>query len=159
MKSLVMSAVAFFFLTGFGSIGGCSIFGGQMDPKTVQQAQTAVYQIKAGYDAAQKVALVYLKYPRCDTPGALAPFCTKQEIVDSIKRADALAYAALNAAEAAVRAPEFGESKISAVISSARAAKDLFKDITDKLPVKPGDAKASPGSTKVGSIPLLTRFA
>jgi len=144
-KAIALGFFAVIFLTGFT---GC----GSMEPKTVKQAQTAVIEVRLGYGVAQRAALVYLKYPRCDAPGALAPFCTKQEVVDAIKRADKLTISILDAAEAAVRAPEFGESQIDAVVTSARAALKLFKDLSDKLPVKP-DSKAAPaGDTKLGGI-------
>jgi hypothetical protein len=135
-------------VTGFN---GCA----PMEPRTVAEAQRAVHQIKIGYSAAQRAFLKYSKYPPCSTPGVLVPFCTNPEVIAAGKRADALAYATLNAAEAAVHAPEFGESQIGAVIASARAALKIFKEVTDKLPVKP-EAKAKPEPSKVSGIALLT---
>lgn len=124
MKALVVAAI----LTCMTA--GC--VQAQINPDT---AERTVYAIKSHYVAAQKVAVQYIRLPRCGSEGALQ-LCSSPAVVAKIQRADALASSAINTAEAAVRAPEFGENGISQIITSAKAASRMLSDITATLKVQ-----------------------
>lgn len=112
------------------SLVGCA--AAQVKP---EDAGRTVFAIYSDYVTAEKIAVQYIRLPRCGSEGALA-VCSDPKVVAKIQRVDKLADLSIKAAEAAVRAPEFGDSSISQMVVSARAAKDLFLGITATLKVK-----------------------
>jgi hypothetical protein len=91
-----------------------------------KSADTQLYTIRAGYDATVLApAVAYARLPRCSdmTP---AP-CSRQEVVDEIRKADTSAAAALDAAEAVVR--HHPDLDASAYIDAAQQAAGAVRKI------------------------------
>lgn len=97
-------------------------------PNTPQQT---VYAAKATYVGAAETALRYMNLPRCAAP-AVQP-CSSQAVVDGIKKADNIAFAALEQAEAVVRTPGFGESAVTSAVAAAQGAVRAFVEIVPQI--------------------------
>lgn len=96
--------------------------------------QAAVYQAKQNYDVALQAALLYEALPDCATAGS--QLCSTHAAKLKIQQAKNVASPALQAAESAVRSPDFDKSTASAVIASANAAVIALSAIVAALPKK-----------------------
>ena len=94
-------------------------------------AQT-VFALEAGYDAALNIAIAYATLPRCAPAGPV--LCSDAAIVRQANAVAQQAWAALRAAEAAVRTAAPNRSRIVQAIAAAQAALAAFRAITDHLP-------------------------
>lgn len=106
-------------------VGLVFILAGCATPESPQQA---VFQAKVGYAVALSAAVAYNNLPRCGEPP-----CSDPAIVAQLRRADNTAIAALDASEAAVRTPGFGESLVTSAVAAAKAALAAFVSITSSL--------------------------
>lgn len=97
---------------------------------TPQSPAESVFQAKTAHAVALRSAVAYRELPRCNP--APQP-CHDPAVVQQLQKADRTADAALDAAEAAVRTPGFGESVIASAVASAKAALAAFTSITDGL--------------------------
>lgn len=102
------------------AVAGCS---------TPQSPAETVFQAKTAHAVALRSAVAYRELPACPK----APVCHDPAVVAQLQKADRTADAALDAAEAAVRTPGFGESVIASAVASAKAALAAFTSITDTL--------------------------
>jgi acetoin utilization deacetylase AcuC-like enzyme len=98
-----------------------------------QSPAETVFQAKTAHAVALRSAVAYRELPRCDS--GQRP-CHDPAVVEQLQKADRTADAALDAAEAAVRTPGFGESVIASAVASAKAALTAFVSITDTLRTK-----------------------
>ena len=105
-KRYVLSTVLVLLLAGCGAITGAS-------------PAADVFAMRAGYDAAVLTpAATYASLPRC-VPAAPRP-CSEQAVVNQLRKADAAAKAALDAAETVVRDTPRVDARTA--ISAAREA-------------------------------------
>lgn len=107
-KSLIMLIAAAALAVGCASTG------------PVQTPAQAVFAAKGSYNAALTVAVAYKRLPRC-SDAQPAP-CSKPELIAQLQKADNVAAAALDAAEAAVRTPLVGATATARALSAAQAA-------------------------------------
>jgi hypothetical protein len=98
-------------------------------PETPAQS---VFLAESDYAAGLKIELAYSNLPRCPK----AKLCSDVSIIKKVQIADNVAYVALKDAQAAVRTPGYGDSKITTVVASATALTKAFVDITQTLGVK-----------------------
>lgn len=90
-------------------------------------AQRNVYATREAYVIALREAVKYESMPRC-TAAAPTPSlkCSDPAIVAQIRKADTVAVAALDAAEAAVRTPQIGTDASSRAVQTASSAFAAF---------------------------------
>ena len=116
-------AIAFFLALACVIIAGCAV-----TPHTPQQT---VYQIESEYQVVLAAAVAYKHLPAC---GGSAPLiCADPAVVAKLQQADTTASAAIFAAQAAVRDPNFDKSKADAVLIAAEQALAVLTAITPKV--------------------------
>lgn len=92
-----------------------------------QTAQQKVFAAGTVYETAVKAALVYVNLPRCITP-KVQP-CSEPGVVDEIKKADNVAFAALTQAKAVVTDPTKTASVANAAAASVESALIVFNAV------------------------------
>lgn len=107
------------------ALAGCAA-----GPGTTTPAQT-VYAAKSAYAAALTVAVAYESQKRC-APAVPQP-CSDPDVVAQLRRADKVAAASLDAAEAAVRTPVIGPDAAGKAIAAANAALTALQAIVITL--------------------------
>jgi hypothetical protein len=107
---------AFFIGVALAVLAGCASFGNINSA----EAQRAVFGMKEAYKAALQQAVKYESQPRCSA--TVTAQCSKPEVVAQLRKADKVADAALDAAEAAVRSPDIGNDAMSKSMQTANAA-------------------------------------
>jgi len=117
MKRLAILACAL-------AVTGCALFAAAETP-----AQK-VYAARVAYGAALKVALQYESLPRRGT-GAPA-ICSDVKAVEIIRKAQVSADTSLNAAEATVLTPGFGDNVYASVAIAAVNAASAFAEISNQ---------------------------
>lgn len=101
-------------------------------PKSPAQA---VFQLKGDYAAALSIETAYDKLPTCGTDFS-GYVCKDLKLAKTVRQIDDSAYAALGAAESAVRTPGFGEERVTTAVATATNAIAAFVSITSTLGVK-----------------------
>lgn len=104
-------------------------------PSAMDAANKSAYTAKASYAAALVVAGQYVKLTRCEAPAAPA-LCSKQAVVDQIRKADLAADAATQAAENAVRTLGSDPLIVSAAVEAAKQSVAALTTITDTYKAK-----------------------
>lgn len=102
-------------------------------PKNPQQAG---YALRTEYAAALDAADQYGRLPFCNGPTD-PTICAKRDVVIKIKAAKDIAKPAVEAAEAAVRSPNFDKSTYDAVIVAAQQALLALGKIIPQVEKKP----------------------
>jgi hypothetical protein len=97
------------------ALAGCSTTGAL--PETPQQA---VFAAKSTYSTALTAAVAYKRLPACSA--AVKPPCSDPAMVAQLQKADNVAAAALDAAEAAARTPQIGQSAAARAVQAAQAS-------------------------------------
>lgn len=129
--SVIIMALA---LAGCGVIGGITgtttgtTTGTIIGAVTGPEAQRTVYAINAAYIGVLQIAVAYEKKPRCSA--TVTTICSNPAIVDQLRKANATAKAALEAAETAVRTPSLGDSAIAQAMQAAQIALAAFSALT-----------------------------
>lgn len=114
MKRIILTAAL---------VAGLALAGCAVAPKDPAQA---VYLIQGDYVAALTAAVKYKQLPRCGQPLA-GPVCSEEKVVELLRGADDLAYAALKGAQDAVRAqPAVSAPSLEQAIASAQVAVQGF---------------------------------
>lgn len=119
-------------------LAGCSAINtatSSLTPSTMDAANKAAFTAKAGYAASLIVAAQYVKLTRCEAPKAPA-LCSKQAVVDQIRRADLAADAATQAAENAVRTLGTDPMIVSAAVEAATQTVAALTTITNTYKAK-----------------------
>lgn len=100
-------------------------------PPAPETPEQAVFLAKSTYAVTLSTVAGYEALPRC---GVGAPkVCSDPVTVDVIRKADDVAYAVLNEAEALVRTPGVAESKMLLAIEAAKRAVSAFEIIVKRL--------------------------
>ena len=118
--------VAFIFCL---TISACNITG--VKPTNPQQA---VYETKQSYELALTIAVAYDNLPPC--LAGVKSICSEHSVKLKIKQAKDVAAPAIQAAENAVREPNFNASTQQAVIIAAQQAVIGLTLITAALQIK-----------------------
>lgn len=92
-------------------------------------AQRAVYTVESKYKLVLIAANAYVNLPLC---GPVKPPCATLSVVRQIQRAQPAARAAIDAAENAVRSPQFGSDVTTSAILAAESALSAFESIVRK---------------------------
>lgn len=108
------------------ALAGCSSIS---VPETPAQKVFAATQM---YDVALTVAVAYKELPSCDLPTA-PKICSDAGVVETVKKADTVAYESLTAAQAIVRAPAPTQSALQTAVMWAQGAITAFAKITNSL--------------------------
>lgn len=95
-----------------------------------------VYAATATYAAALSVAVKYKQLPPCADAVTHSPICSRAETVAELREADGKAFAALSAAQVAVRTPDIGTTAIERTVSAANRAIAVFSAVTASLGAK-----------------------
>lgn len=98
-------------------------------PETPAQKVFAATQM---YDVALSVAVAYKELPSCDLPSA-PKICSDAGVVETVQKADTVAYESLTAAQAIVRAPAPTQSALQTAVLWAQGAIKAFANITNSL--------------------------
>lgn len=114
-------------LVGVALIAACAQFG---SPQTAQQK---VFAAGTVYETAVKAALVYVNLPRCVTPKAQP--CSEPGVVDEIKKADNVAFAALTQAKAVVTDPTKTATVANAAAASVESALVVFNAVLSQYKI------------------------
>lgn len=128
-------------LSAFGvllALSACSAINTatqSVTPNTMDAANKAAFTAKAGYAASLIVAAQYVKLTRCEAPAAPA-LCSKQAVVDQIRKADLAADAATQAAENAVRTLGTDPLIVSAAVEAATQSVTALTTITNTYKAK-----------------------
>lgn len=125
-KFLTLATVAF-------TLAACSAINTaaqSVTPSAMDVANKSAYAAKASYAAALVVAGQYVKLTRCEAPAAPA-LCSKQAVVDQIRRADLAADAATQAAENAVRTLGTDPLIVTAAVEAATQSVAALTTITN----------------------------
>ncbi len=132
MKSLMRFPALLIALAMFAAVSGFTGCTNSAGVKTTP-AQ-GVFELKQNYEVALTIAVAYKQLPAC---GAGAPtVCSNPPIVKQLQLADSTASAALDAAENAVRDPNFDKGAAQAAIVAANQAVIALTQITAILPHK-----------------------
>lgn len=129
LKQQIMSKVVY--LPGLLIAGAVALVVACSLPSTPQQV---VFDAKASYTGAGKTFLLYGNLPRCAV--TVPKPCSSQAVIDVVKKADNVAFGALQVAEDTVRTPGFGEAAIKDASIAATNAVKAFVTITSDLGVK-----------------------
>lgn len=113
------------------SAGGCTK---NIQPDTAQQAVFETIALQ--YQTALDVAIAYDSLPPCEVEPH-PPLCSTTATVKAIKAAKDQASPVVKAAEAAVRDPNFDQSKVQAAIVIAQQAVAALTAITNQLRTTP----------------------
>lgn len=105
-----------------GFLTACGAPGQSGSPSPAQSVLAA----KTAYTGALVVAVRYNQIPRCGRP-ASPPICSDEGVVLQLRRADAVAGAALDGAEAIVRTPGIDSS---IAVAAAKSATESVKVLT-----------------------------
>jgi hypothetical protein len=108
---------------------GCSA----LQPAPQSPAQ-AVYAVEGDYAAALAVAVQYRALPPCSA--ATTALCASPDIVAQVQKGDAAAWAAIEAAQNAVRTPGVASDAETAALTAAQQATSAFQQIAATLKVK-----------------------
>lgn len=111
------------------AIVGCS----QIPTQYKDLPDKVVYRTQGYYNAAVVAETAYDKLPLCPTN---SPICSDASIKKKLRKIDDAAYIAIKEAQAAVRTPDFAESKVITFVTSAEALTKAFTDITATVPHK-----------------------
>ncbi len=95
----------------------------------------AVFDARGAYDVLLNGAAAYSTLPRCEEQNA-PKICSKQAVVDQMRKADAAAKATLDAAEDTVR--NHPDMNASAAIAAAQNAVTALSVIFDVYGIKKG---------------------
>ena len=125
MKRLFFLPVLLALVTVLSAFGGCA--------SAPQNAQQGIFQVKQNYELALQVAVSYDALPACTTPTTIV-VCSDTAIVKKLKQAKDVASPAVQAAENAVRDPNFDKSTTDAVVASANQAVLALTAIVAILP-------------------------
>lgn len=106
-----------------------------VSPSAMDVANKSAYTAKTGYAAALVVAGQYVKLTRCEAPAPPA-LCSKQAVVDQIRKADLAADAATQAAENAVRTLGTDPLIVSAAVEAATQSVTALTTITNTYKAK-----------------------
>jgi hypothetical protein len=109
-------------------LAACNVFGTK--PSNPQQA---AFEVKQSYELALTIAVAYDSLPACSGATVL---CSTTAGKAKLKQAKDVASPAVQAAENAVRDPNFSASEASAVIATAQAAVVALTAISAALPHK-----------------------
>lgn len=109
-------------------LAACSAINTAAQSVNTDDANKAAYAAKATYASVLVVAAQYVKLTRCEAPAAPV-LCSKQVVVDQIRKADLAADAATQAAENAVRTMGSDPAVITAAVTAATQAAAAFKII------------------------------
>jgi hypothetical protein len=116
------------------SLSACQIFE-PVTPPAPKTPQQAVFLAESEYGIALKIALKYESLPRC---GATQPvLCSDPGAVTKLRLAQLAARATLDAAEATVRSPAFGQDVLTSSVTAAVNAVGAFNQIQQQLGVQP----------------------
>jgi len=107
-------------------LAACNVFGTK--PSNPQQV---AFEVKQSYSLALDAALAYDALPACASGITI---CSTAAGKAKVKQAKDIASPAVQAAENAVRDPNFSTSEVNAVIASAQAAVVALTAITAALP-------------------------
>lgn len=99
-------------------VAGCASTPG--GSASTDSPQRVVFAAKSGYATALTAAVAYKRLPGC-APTVPQP-CSDAGIVAQLQKADNVAAASLDAAEAAVRTPQIGASAVDRAVATANAA-------------------------------------
>lgn len=129
-------------IAAYALIAGCAV-----TPATPQQA---IFQIKSDYADALSAAVLYDSLPPC-TAAAPGIVCSDASVRAKLKQAKDIASPAIQAAENAVRDPNFDKSTSDAVVAAARQAVLALTQIIATLPVP--KAAAKPTTMYMSALP------
>jgi len=127
MRKFWFIGISFMLLTACSAINTATT---SLTPSAMDAANKSAYTAKAGYAAALVVAAQYVKLPRCEKPSAPA-LCSKQAVVDQIRKADLAADAATQAAENAVRTLGTDPMIVTAAVEAATQSVTALTTITN----------------------------
>jgi hypothetical protein len=116
MKEATMRYL-FAIVIGFALAACSSLNIGSMNSA---EAQRAVYAMGEAYKLVLQKAVEYESQPRCTA--TVTSKCSDPGIVAQLRKADTVASAALDAAQAAVRTPSVGGNAMSQAMQTANAA-------------------------------------
>lgn len=105
-----LSIIFMFYLVACAGTGGINS----------AESQRTVFAMKEAYKGVLVEAVKYESRPRCSA--TITTKCSKPEVVAQLRKADTVASAALDAAEAAVRTPDIGGDAITKSVQTANAA-------------------------------------
>jgi hypothetical protein len=108
-RSLIIAAVL------AAGLAGCA-----SAPSVPDTPQQAVYAAKSAYETALTAAVAYKNLPTCSATRP-AP-CSHPDLVAQLRKADTVAAASLDAAEAAARTPLVSPSATGRAVQAAQAA-------------------------------------
>jgi len=128
----IFSMCTFVLLVGALSFAGCAV-----TPATPKQS---IYQIKSDYSDALAAAVLYDSLPPC-TGAATGIVCADPTVKQKLKQAKDIASPVIQAAENAVRDPNFDKSTADAVVAAARQAVLAMTSIIAQLPIPKAAAK------------------
>lgn len=121
MKHLITLALA-------AALAGCA-----SAPATPDTPQQAVFAAKSAYATALTAAVAYKRLPTC-SPTRPAP-CSHPDLVAQLQKADIVAAASLDAAEAAARTPLVGATATGRAVQAAQAALAAMTSLVASLGV------------------------
>lgn len=117
-----MKALIFSFLL---LLGACA-----STQPSVQSPQQRIYALKADYLAPQTAMARYAQLPRCKSSSWLSKEpCSKPEAVSEMRKANAEAVAALDAAEQVVRNPKSTANSAELALAAASRAVDVVRNV------------------------------
>lgn len=109
---------------------GCASTSVPPGPGTKTPAAT-VFQVKSNYAAALTAAVAYKRLPTCSETVKMP--CKDVAIVAQLQKADNVAFAAIDAAETAVRSPAMSQDAMSKAVTVAQSALSALVAITGSL--------------------------
>lgn len=116
MKSVILAAVV--------ALAGCASTASSTPAQTV-------FAAKSAYATALTAAVAYESLPRC-APAPRQP-CSDAAVVAQLRKADNVAAAALDAAQAAVRTPVIGTDATSKAVQAASSALAALTSLVTSL--------------------------
>lgn len=94
-------------------------------------AGRAMVAVRTGYDVALAAAIVYGKLPTCSATQR-AP-CHDAALLKQMQKADTVAFAALDAADALLRQPALGATARDRAVAAAQSALAAFTTLTGAI--------------------------
>lgn len=94
-----------------------------------QTAAQKVFELTAVYNAVLAPVVEYESLPRCTEASEPLDVCSKRDVVAVIRKADRVAFAAINGAQAVVRNPASSEDQVNFALNAAEEAIIRFRQV------------------------------
>jgi len=94
-----------------------------------QNPAQKVFELTAVYNGVLNPVVEYESLPRCPENADALDVCSNPDVVRAVRKADRVAFAAINGAQAVVRNPSSSEDEVNLALNAAEEAVIRFRQV------------------------------